>query len=277
MDDMILQGTGYSITPCSLQIDEGLHIEDFRVLIQQIHRMRTAGHWALGDAMNYGERNYGDGLYDQVSELTGFAYGTLRNDSMVARVFELSRRRDNLSFAHHQVVCSKQLTRSQADDLLEQASHEGWTLEELRGKKQLLLEPPESPPAAKPLEPPKPDHDVIETLGLLSGKTIPNQKIADDIAQAKLDVEPFIKGMALVNKTVKKWVMSPTQHPCFVGFTSFSQLQVDIKNVINQLKKAVPAVLCAYCGGDGCQECCERGWLNQFASKTTVPEELKSE
>jgi hypothetical protein len=37
---------------------------------------------------------------------TGLDYQTLRNYAAVARRFELSRRRDNLSFHHHAELCA---------------------------------------------------------------------------------------------------------------------------------------------------------------------------
>jgi hypothetical protein len=51
------------------------------------------------------------GLHDESDdkegiELSGLDYQTVRNDSMVARGFEMSRRRDNLSFQHHAEVCA---------------------------------------------------------------------------------------------------------------------------------------------------------------------------
>ena len=49
---------------------------------------------------------------------------------MVARLFELSGRRDKLSFQHHAEVCA--LLPAQQDRRLDQAEGEGWSRNELR-------------------------------------------------------------------------------------------------------------------------------------------------
>jgi hypothetical protein len=64
-----------------------------------------ASRWWLGDWLNYGKRMYGR-RYKRGVELTGLDYQTLRNYAMVARRFEMSRRRDKLSFQHHAELCA---------------------------------------------------------------------------------------------------------------------------------------------------------------------------
>jgi hypothetical protein len=60
--------------------------------------------WWLGDWLAFGRMKYGR-RYNEAIEVTGLDYKTLRNYAVVARRFELSRRRDNLSFQHHAEVC----------------------------------------------------------------------------------------------------------------------------------------------------------------------------
>lgn len=57
----------------------------------------------IGDWINYGEKKYGE-TYTQAIDETGMDYGTLANDKYVASKIEFSRRRENLSFSHHQEV-----------------------------------------------------------------------------------------------------------------------------------------------------------------------------
>jgi N6-adenosine-specific RNA methylase IME4 len=88
--------------------------------------------WWLGDWLRFGERKWGE-QYKEAVDVTGYEYGTLRNAKMVADRFDdLSRRRDNLSFAHHQEVAS--LPQPDADRLLEEAASGGLSRNELRSR-----------------------------------------------------------------------------------------------------------------------------------------------
>lgn len=71
-------------------------------------------HWWLGDWLNYGENAYSE-MYSQVMDETGYSYQTLRDDKWVAKTFELSRRRDNLSWSHYREVAG--LESDKAEEL----------------------------------------------------------------------------------------------------------------------------------------------------------------
>ncbi len=89
----------------------------------------NASRWWLGDWLVFGERNYGTRYRDTIAA-TGLDHQTLRNYAVVARRFELSRRRDNLSFAHHAEVCA--LTDPQQEHWLDLATQHHWSKQELR-------------------------------------------------------------------------------------------------------------------------------------------------
>jgi hypothetical protein len=74
--------------------------------------------------MQYGRR-YKEGI-----ESTGLEYQTLRNYAVIARRFEMSRRRDNLSFQHHAEVCA--LADDDQDFWLDLAAEQHWSKSELR-------------------------------------------------------------------------------------------------------------------------------------------------
>ncbi len=46
-----------------------------------------------------------------------------------------------------------------------------------------------------------------------------------------------------------------------------NQIITDLTNVRRQLNAARPFTTCPYCGGDGCQACYGRGWVNELAYK----------
>jgi hypothetical protein len=56
--------------------------------------------WWLGDWLRYGTARYGD-KYRPAAGVTGYDVQSLMNMAWVAGRFELSRRRENLSFSHH--------------------------------------------------------------------------------------------------------------------------------------------------------------------------------
>lgn len=96
---------------------------------RQISRISTASAWWVGDWLLYGERAYGS-RYRAGLELTAFDYKTLRNYAWVARRFEMSRRRDALSFQHHAEVAA--LQEPEQDLWLNRAETLRWSRNELR-------------------------------------------------------------------------------------------------------------------------------------------------
>jgi hypothetical protein len=104
---------------------------------------RIAGHakttsWWLGDWVAFGERRYGE-RYRAAIEATGLDCQTLRNYAVVARRFELSRRRDNLSLQHHAEVCA--LPDELQDEWLDLAAANRWSKQELRRRLRQAANP----------------------------------------------------------------------------------------------------------------------------------------
>ncbi|MGC5034659.1 LmbU family transcriptional regulator [Streptomyces sp. DT190] len=86
--------------------------------------------WWLGDWLIFGETAFGWRRYREAIERTGLDYQTLRNYAWVARRFELHRRRDSLSFAHHAEVT--RLSPAEQDYWLLKAEQQKWSRNELR-------------------------------------------------------------------------------------------------------------------------------------------------
>ncbi|WP_260478926.1 LmbU family transcriptional regulator [Kibdelosporangium aridum] len=113
----------------SLQLPPGIPIEMWQRLGQQLHRITNSSCWWLGDWLLYGEDTY-PGRYREAVARTALDYQTLRNYAWVARAFELSRRRDNLSFQHHAEVAALSVTEQ--DMWLTRAVEFGWSRGKLR-------------------------------------------------------------------------------------------------------------------------------------------------
>jgi len=117
-------------TPTGWIAPGGLSFENWEAIGPMLHAMEGAVHWWIGDWLNHGERKWGE-TYAQAMDEMEFEYGTLRNDAWVSSQIELSRRRDNLSWSHHQEVAQLKNPDEQ-DDWLRQAEENAWSRNELR-------------------------------------------------------------------------------------------------------------------------------------------------
>jgi hypothetical protein len=85
--------------------------------------------WWLGDWLIFGRAKYGR-RYKTAVAATRLGYQTLRNYAVVARRFEPSRRRADLSFQHHAELCA--LDDAEQDRWLDRAAAHGWSRNEMR-------------------------------------------------------------------------------------------------------------------------------------------------
>jgi hypothetical protein len=85
--------------------------------------------WWIADWIAYGEKVFQD-RYREAVQRTSLNYQTLRNYVWVARRFDLSRRRDNLSFGHHAEVAA--LEQPEQDYWLRKAEELTWSRNQLR-------------------------------------------------------------------------------------------------------------------------------------------------
>jgi hypothetical protein len=111
------------LLPRSLTFDKWVHIGT------QLAQLADSTAWCLGDWLVYGEAAY-SGRYRDAVEVTSLNYQTLRNYAWVARAFELSRRRDTLSFGHHAELAG--LPEPEQDYWLRKAEELDWSCKQLR-------------------------------------------------------------------------------------------------------------------------------------------------
>lgn len=118
-------------------------------LIRQHKRIE----WAIGDAINFGERKY-RGTYDQWVNQTGLSENTLATIAWVSREIESSRRREDVGWSHHREVAA--LPPEDQEALLDLAADKGMTRHDLRQKvkevkQERAVEAALSQPAPSPL------------------------------------------------------------------------------------------------------------------------------
>jgi hypothetical protein len=121
----------FHISKTGLQIADGVSVEEWQAFGQHIRTMETSIQWIIGDWLAYGERVHG-ATYQEVAELTGYAYGTLQNLVWVSKQFEISYRYEKLSHTHHQMALS--LCDGNVEcalQWLERASSEGWAIKKM--------------------------------------------------------------------------------------------------------------------------------------------------
>jgi hypothetical protein len=96
---------------------------------EQLLTFADSSTWWIADWLAYGEAAFQD-RYREAIKKTSLHYQTLRNYVWVARQFELSRRRDNLSFCHHAEVAA--LDRPEQEFWLRKAEELAWSRNQLR-------------------------------------------------------------------------------------------------------------------------------------------------
>jgi hypothetical protein len=119
-----------------MRFDPLTTVDVWKAIGARVAMYSEASSWWLGDWLAFGQVKYGR-RYKEGVAVTGLDYGTLRNYATVARRFELSRRRDDVSFQHHAEVCA--LADGEQDRWLELAAANRWSKTELRRRLRAAL------------------------------------------------------------------------------------------------------------------------------------------
>ncbi len=85
--------------------------------------------WWIGDWIRFGAAKWGE-KYTEAARITGYDHQSLRNLAWIAARFDLSRRRDKLTWSHHAEVAGLELEEQEA--WLERAIAEKLSAADLR-------------------------------------------------------------------------------------------------------------------------------------------------
>jgi hypothetical protein len=107
---------------------------------------RASGWW-IGDWSRYGSARFGE-KYAVAARLTGYDVQSLMNMAYVASRFEISRRREKLSFSHHAELAA--LVPEKQERWLDEAEAEGLSVRALRARLRRSARPPEQLRASRP-------------------------------------------------------------------------------------------------------------------------------
>jgi hypothetical protein len=138
-------------TPTGLVFRDDTPIEVWSSLVTRLLAQHKRIEWAIADAINFGDRCYGE-VYSQWVEETGLAKKTLANIAWVGRQIESSRRREDMDFSYHAEVAS--LPPAEQDALLDRAADQGMTRYELREASRARKEEIRGRTTAEPTEAP---------------------------------------------------------------------------------------------------------------------------
>src|SRR4051794_20519265 len=88
-----------------LNLPKNLSFEDWRDIGRQIGRASSRLQWQIGDWWIYGEHRYGERRALIEADIwDGPAFQTCMNWASVCRAFPTSRRREVLTFGHHEAA-----------------------------------------------------------------------------------------------------------------------------------------------------------------------------
>lgn len=96
---------------------------------RRLGAMGRCGQWGIGDWILYGNAKFGE-RYTRAAQITGYDVQTLMNMVYVASKFEISRRREALSWSHHESVAA--LDPEEQERWLDLAAAERLSVADLR-------------------------------------------------------------------------------------------------------------------------------------------------
>jgi len=135
-----------------LNLPPGMTFEEWSEVGHKLARINRAWRWWAGDWLHYGEQAFGEMAAQAMNDL-GVDYQTLANCAWVAGKIPPSRRRENLSWSHHEAIAGMDDPIA-ADTLLDQAENQHLTTKDLRvlvkGPKD-VPEPESTPVLEQPL------------------------------------------------------------------------------------------------------------------------------
>ena len=120
-DELVYIGSipdAVSVTDVGLQFNHDIEYDQWLRLMATLQQLTTAFQFAIGDALNYGQKRYGE-KYAQAMDATGCAYQSLANWSWVANHVPINNRVAGLSWTHHRIVAH--VGTEQQKQLLESA------------------------------------------------------------------------------------------------------------------------------------------------------------
>jgi hypothetical protein len=129
VDDRRQEQPSSGITPVAWVPARDIDLAEWTAVGRRLGAMGRCGQWGLGDWIRYGNSKFGE-KYTRAAKITGYDVQTLTNMVYVASKFEISRRREMLSWSHHETLAA--LDCGDQDFWLERAEAEKLSVADLR-------------------------------------------------------------------------------------------------------------------------------------------------
>ncbi len=120
-DELVYIGSipdSISVTDVGIIFNNDIEFDQWQRLMETLNQLTTAFQFAMGDALNYGQKRYGE-KYAQAMDATGCAYQSLANWSWVSSNVPIHNRVTGISWTHHRIVAH--VGTEQQKQLLESA------------------------------------------------------------------------------------------------------------------------------------------------------------
>jgi hypothetical protein len=132
------------VTPLSLTLPAKLSMQDWTHTLGLLGNMAQGVSFWIADALVYGEDAYGE-IFAQSVDLVGINPKTAMNLMAVGRAIPASRRREALTFGHHQAVAilepkeqDRWLDLTERGDQLPNGERKRWSVARLRAELKAL-------------------------------------------------------------------------------------------------------------------------------------------
>jgi hypothetical protein len=113
------------------ELGDSLDLEAWIRLGMRLGTIGRASAWWIGDWVNYGNARFGE-KYSRAARVTGYDVQSLMNMALVSSKFQISRRREKLSWSHHAELAA--LPEDEQERWLDQAERTRLSVHALRGK-----------------------------------------------------------------------------------------------------------------------------------------------
>ena len=131
IDQNLITSKKCALTKTSLIFDESITKDEFVNVGRCLKLMKKTILWWIGDWGLFAELNKDFWFSSALEEVReSYSDGTIENAVWVCKKIEPSRRREKLSFGHHQVVAPLEL--KEQDEYLEEAEEYGYSVMRLR-------------------------------------------------------------------------------------------------------------------------------------------------
>ncbi len=152
-------GSAPEMTRIAWTPSANLGIAEWSAVGRRFGQISRCSQWWLGDWIKYGNAKFGE-RYSRAVKLTGYDVQSLMNMVYVACRFDISRRRENLSWSHHATVAALDL--SGQEYWLARAVADKMSVSDLRTElrtRRRMLE--QSGAAAKPPQQPAASRELV--------------------------------------------------------------------------------------------------------------------